>query len=74
MFQENDDIDILLLACHRLYSKDKKTVTIFKTIPSLREWRQKLVREGRTLGFVPTMGGLHEGHLSLGKLRRKESQ
>ncbi|CAG8563081.1 9442_t:CDS:2 [Paraglomus brasilianum] len=47
--------------------QDKKTITIFKTIPSLREWKQKLAREGRTLGFVPTMGGLHEGHLSLAK-------
>jgi len=47
----------------------KVTTTISETREQIRAWK----KEGRTIGLVPTMGYLHEGHASLIKKCRKEN-
>ena len=45
---------------------------IVEKISDLRERIEKVKKENKIVGFVPTMGYLHEGHLSLVKRAREE--
>jgi len=40
-------------------------MSLLKTVAELNRWLTQVDRRNHTLGFVPTMGFLHEGHLSL---------
>jgi pantoate--beta-alanine ligase len=47
--------------------------TVFEDIVAWRETRIAQTRAGLTLGFVPTMGALHDGHRSLIRRSRLEN-
>ncbi|PQJ21702.1 pantoate--beta-alanine ligase [Tenacibaculum sp. SG-28] len=46
---------------------------IFKTKTALRATLTKYKKEHKTIGFVPTMGALHDGHLSLVRKSKEEN-
>lgn len=48
-------------------------MSLVKTKAALEAWFLKADRRNKTLGFVPTMGYLHEGHLSLIKAAKEQN-
>jgi pantoate--beta-alanine ligase len=44
-----------------------QSLLIARTVADLRSTVASFRKQGRTIGLVPTMGALHEGHVSLVK-------
>jgi len=48
-------------------------VSVFNQILPLRQYLSEEIKKGKKIGFVPTMGALHNGHVSLIEKSRREN-
>ena len=55
------------------FPRGEKYLEIITTLKDLSAWVQKTKQQGDSIGLVPTMGYLHEGHISLVSMAKAEN-
>jgi pantoate--beta-alanine ligase len=54
----------------RREQENEQDMKIIETVKEMQAFSNRMRQEGKIVGFVPTMGYLHEGHLSLLRIAR----
>lgn len=55
------------------FPRGEKYLEIITTLSDLSAWVQKTKKQGDSIGLIPTMGFLHEGHISLVDMAKSEN-
>ena len=61
----------IMMPCYKVKG-EYLSMEILRTVAEIQAYTRARKQEGKTIGLVPTMGALHEGHLTLMRAAREK--